>query len=89
MVKLYGKNYYSFSSVKRNVIHGSFLVKDDKETYIWIRRFKSEEHKNKLYEDVYKSSRWINEISPVVAKLIDIDAIVVRDLQSTDLSIMK
>ena len=83
------KTIIPFQVSKGMVIHGSFSVKDDKETYIWIRRFKSEEHKNKLYEDVYKSSRWINEISPVVAKLIDRDAIVVRDLQSTDLSIMK
>jgi len=83
------KTIIPFQVSKGMVIHGSFLVKDDKETYIWIRRFKSEEHKNKLYEDVYKSPRWLNEISPVVAKLIDIDAIVVRDLQSTDLSIMK
>ena len=83
------KTIIPFQVSKGMVIHGSFLVKDDKETYIWIRRFKSEEHKNKLYEDVYKSSTWINEISPIVAKLIDRDAIVVKNLQSTDLSIMK
>ena len=48
---------------------------------------------NKLLQDIKESSpnlrNSINEISPIVAKLIDRDAIVVRDLQSTDLSIMK
>jgi hypothetical protein len=71
------------------VIHGSFSVQDDDETYIWIRRFKSLEHKDNLYEEVYKSDRWVEEIAPIVATLIDRDAIVVKNLQSTDLSIMK
>ena len=83
------KTIIPFQVSKGMVIHGSFSVQDDDETYIWIRRFKSLEHKDKLYKDVYKSDRWIKEIAPKVETLIDRDAIVVRNLQSTDLSIMK
>lgn len=83
------KTIIPFQVSKGMVIHGSFSVNGDNETYIWIRRFKNEEHKNKLYEDVYKSSEWINEIAPVVGKLIDRDAIKVQNLKATELSIMK
>ena len=82
------KTIIPFQVSKGMVIHGSFSVQDDDETYIWIRRFKNLEHKDNLYEEVYKSDRWVKEISPIVATLIDRDAIVVKNLQSTDLSIM-
>ena len=83
------KTIIPFQVSKGMVIHGSFSVQDDDETYIWIRRFKNLEHKDNLYEKVYKSDRWVKEIAPIVATLIDRDAIVVQNLQSTDLSIMK
>jgi hypothetical protein len=78
-----------FQVSKGMVIHGSFSVKEDNDTYIWIRRFKNEDHKNKLYEEVYQSKKWIEEIAPIVGKLIDREAIIVKNLVSTDLSIMK
>ena len=67
------------------------VMKSNKNTgsYIWIRRFKSEEQKNKLYKDVYESDRWLNEIGPKVAKLIDRNSIIIHNIESTELSIMK
>ena len=58
-------------------------------SYIWIRRFENIDHKNKLYKDVYESKRWINEIAPKVANLIDRNSIIVHNVVSTELSIMK
>ena len=57
--------------------------------YIWIRRFKNLDHKQKLYKDVYESDKWINKIAPKVEKLIDRNTIVVHNLSPTALSIMK
>ena len=57
--------------------------------YIWIRRFESENHREKLYKSVYDSFEWINDIGPMVPKLIDRNSIIVRNLNSTELSIMK
>ena len=57
--------------------------------YIWIRRFKNLDHKQKLYKDVYESDEWINNIAPKVEKLIDRNTIVVHNLSPTALSIMK
>ena len=78
-----------FQVSKGMIIHGSFKVKNDNDTYVWIRRFENEEHKNKLYKNVYESDEWVNNISNQVKKLVDIEAIKVRNLISTDLSIMK
>ena len=83
------KTIIAFQVSKGMVIHGSFSVIGDNEKYIWIRRFESQDHKDKLYKEVYESDRWVNEISPIVGELIDRDAIVVQNLKSTDLSIMK
>jgi len=83
------KTIIPFQISKGMVIHGSFTDDGDKETYIWIRRFENKVHKEKLYNEVYKSDIWINEIGPKVASLIDRDAIIVKNLKSTELSIMK
>ena len=62
---------------------------EDRNLYIWIRRFKNLDHKQKLYKDVYESDEWINNIAPKVEKLIDRNTIVVHNLSPTALSIMK
>ena len=78
-----------FQVSKGMVINGSFTVEEDNETYVWIRRFNSKEHKEKLYIDVYESEKWKNEIAPKVNKLINKEAIKVVNLKSTNLSVIK
>ena len=62
---------------------------DNRNLYIWIRRFNNLDHKEKLYKNVYESDEWINNIAPKVEKLIDRNTIVVHNLSPTELSIMK
>ena len=62
---------------------------DNRNLYIWIRRFESLEHKEDLYKKVYESEKWIKDIGPKVEKLIDRNTIVVHNITSTSLSIMK
>ena len=78
-----------FQVSKGMVIHGSFTVEEDEETYIWIRRFKNEQEREILYKNVYESDEWINNMVGKVEKLIDRSATVVRRLKSTDMSVMK
>ena len=78
-----------FQISKGMVIHGSFVDDDDDETYIWIRRFSSLKSKEKLYKDVYESEEWLNEMVDKVGELIDRNRTVVRNLKSTELSVMK
>ena len=58
-------------------------------TYVWIRRFESQEEKVKLYNTVYESNAWVDNIAPTVANLVDRNSILVHNLSSTALSIMK
>ena len=58
-------------------------------TYVWIRRFENQEEKVKLYKAVYESKEWIENIAPTVAKYVDRNTILVHNLSSTPLSIMK
>ena len=45
--------------------------------------------KEKLYKDVYESKEWLNEMVDKVGELIDRNRTVVRNLKSTELSVMK
>ena len=53
------------------VILGSFVGEEDESVYVWIRRFESEAERKRLYDLVYQSDYWKNEISPRVGTLID------------------
>ncbi len=71
--------------------NGERVMNSDQGTnkYIWIRRFASKEDKEKVYKEVYESEVWINEIGPKVAKLIDRNSMIIHNVTSTNLSIMK
>lgn len=49
---------------------GSFVDEEDPDGYVWIRRFASEQERERLYAAVYDSSRWKDEINPVVDELL-------------------
>lgn len=62
---------------------------ENRNLYIWIRRFKNLDHKNTLYKKVYESEEWLKNIAPIVETLIDRNTIVVHNISPTALSIMK
>ncbi|MGC6392096.1 MAG: NIPSNAP family containing protein [Alphaproteobacteria bacterium] len=74
-----------------SVVEGERVMDHDTDmnTYIWIRRFESEEQKAALYKAVYESDEWINNIGPTVATLIDRNSIKVYNMSATALSVMK
>jgi hypothetical protein len=78
-----------FQVSKGMVITGSFEGEEDKSVYIWIRRFESEADRERLYEAVYQSDYWKNEVSPKVPELIDRDGIKVQRVLATSLSTMQ
>lgn len=66
-----------FQVSKGMVIAGSFRGEDDT-TYVWLRRFASEAERERLYEAVYQTEHWKNEIAPRVAALMRPDIEVTR-----------
>jgi hypothetical protein len=71
------------------VILGSFVGEDDDSAYVWIRRFESEQERKRLYDLVYQSDYWKNEISPRVPSMIDREQIKVTRLVATPHSVIQ
>ena len=67
-----------FQVAKGMVIAGSFRGEEDDTTYVWLRRFASEAERERLYEAVYQTDEWKNDIAPRVAELMQPDIEVTR-----------
>ena len=46
---------------------------ENRNLYIWIRRFENTDHKQKLYKKVYESDEWMNNIAPNPAKIVPVN----------------
>jgi hypothetical protein len=78
-----------FQIAQGMVVIGSFVGEQEEDLYVWIRRFESEEQREELYEKVYQSETWKNEISPLVGDMLDRSKIVVTRLEATPKSVIQ
>ena len=78
-----------FQVARGMVIAGSFRGENDDQTYVWMRRFDSEEERERLYAAVYESDEWKNEIAPQVEQLIERSTIEVTRLVATPKSVLQ
>ena len=62
---------------------------EDDSVYVWIRRFENEQERKRLYDAVYQSDYWKNEISPRVGTMIDREKIKVTRLVATPRSVIQ
>ena len=75
-----------FQTAQGMDIRGSWVGEEDETDYFWMRAFNDEAEREKLYEAVYQSDTWKNEIGPKVGKLIDREAIQVQRIVPTPAS---
>ena len=78
-----------FQVSKGMVIVGSWVGQEEEDLYVWIRRFDSEAERERLYEAVYQTDRWKQEIAPRVEELIDRSKIKVTRLEATPRSVIR
>ena len=78
-----------FQVSKGMVILGSFVGEEEDDLYVWIRRFESEEEREKLYAAVYESDNWVNESGPKIPEMMDRSKIVVRRLEASSRSVIQ
>ena len=78
-----------FQISKGMVILGSFVGEEEKDLYVWIRRFESEEQREQLYEAVYESDTWKNDIAPKIPDMMDRSQIKVTRLEATPRSVIQ
>lgn len=88
-VKMMEEEIIPFQISKGMVVIGSFISPEEDDLYVWIRRFVDEADREALYEAVYQSDTWKNELSPRVAELIDRSQIKVTRLEATPKSVIQ
>ena len=77
-----------FQVSKGMVIVGSFVGEQEQDLYVWIRRFESESERERLYEAVYQSDEWLNNMAPKIPEMLDREKIVVTRIQPTAASVI-
>ena len=71
------------------VIAGMCRGEGDDGTYVWIRRFESEAERERLYEAVYKSDHWLENLTERVGQCINRETINVVRLVPTPGSVLQ
>lgn len=78
-----------FQVSKGMVILGSFVDEENENLYYWIRRFKNEKERERLYKAVYESDEWKNVIAPQIPAMMDRSKIVVKRIVPTGKSVIQ
>ena len=88
-VKFMEDEIIPFQISKGMVVLGSFVDEEKPEIYYWIRRFKNEKERERLYNRVYKSKEWAEDIGPRVDEYLDRKKIVVKRIVATPKSVIQ
>jgi hypothetical protein len=88
-VRLMEETIIPFQIAQGMVVIGSFVGEQEEDLYVWIRRFESEGQRAELYEKVYQSETWQNELSPLAGDMLDRSKIVVTRLEATPKSVIQ
>jgi hypothetical protein len=88
-VKFMEEEIIPFQVAKGMVILGSFVGQEEDDLYVWIRRFESEEERERLYKAVYESEHWKNDIAPKIPAMLDRSAIKVTRIEATPKSVIQ
>jgi hypothetical protein len=78
-----------FQISKGMVIAGMFCGEEDKDLFVWLRRFESEEERERLYAAVYQSETWKTKFNDRVGELIDREQIRVTRIEATPKSVLR
>ena len=88
-VRLMEEKIIPFQIAQGMVVIGSFVGEEEEDLYVWIRRFDDEASREALYEKVYQSAYWKDEIAPLVPDMLDRERIVVTRLTPTPHSVIR
>lgn len=88
-VRMMEEKIIPFQIAQGMVVIGSFVGEQEEDLYVWIRRFESEEQREALYEKVYQSDYWQNELAPLVGDMLHRDRIQVTRIEATPKSVIQ
>jgi hypothetical protein len=87
-VRLMEEVIIPFQVSKGMVIVGSFIDESDEDRYVWLRRFADEEQRVRLYEAVYQSDHWRENVAPQVSQMLIREEMVITRLVPTPKSVI-
>ncbi len=88
-VKLMDEEIIPFQVSKGVVVIGSFTAEEEEDLYIWIRRFKNEAERERLYKEIYESDYWVNNITPQADEMLDRERMAITRLEATPKSVIQ
>lgn len=88
-VRYMNETLIPFQVSKGVVVVGSFIDREDPEGYVWIRRFDSEEDRDRIYGEIYGSDRWKSELLPAVREMVRREESVISQLHPTPGSVIR
>jgi hypothetical protein len=71
------------------VIVGSFVAEEEDDLYVWIRRFENDAERDRLYQEVYQSDHWKEQLGPRIPEMMDRTKMVVRRIEATPHSVIQ
>jgi hypothetical protein len=72
-----------FQTAKGMTILGSWTGEEDADLFVWIRRFESEEDRERLYQAVYESDEWKTTLGPKARELLQSGKSVITRMNPT------
>jgi hypothetical protein len=72
-----------FQESQGMVITGNFVGQEEDDLYVWMRRFESDEERDRQYAAVYQTDHWKEKIAPRIPELMDRTRMVVRRIEAT------
>ena len=76
LAQSYARGNHSFSGREGYGDRRQF-GEDNDSVYVWIRRFESEAERERLYDEVYGSDYWKEDVSPRLSSMLNREAMVV------------
>ena len=89
MGQVHGGGEYSLPGQDGHDHPWRFVGEEDASVYVWIRRFESEAERKRLYDAVYQSDYWKNEVAPRIPTFIEREQIKVTRIVVTPHSVIQ
>jgi len=88
-LKLMDEQIAPFQISQGMAIPAQFTALKEKDLYVWLRRFRNEAERKRLYRKVYESDHWKTVLAPRIDAVLHMSKIVVTDLAPTLSSILQ
>jgi hypothetical protein len=83
LVQLMERQLLPFQVSRGIDVVASFVDAEDPDAYVWIRRWSSEDERERISTAVYSSATWTDELMPAVRALMDRERTLVTMLDPT------